>query len=55
MEIYFPREEVKEKFILLKSFRKSDPSINHKSESENSPTHRNYSNLQNFSKKSATP
>ena len=40
IETYFFREEIKEK-KLLRLLMKSKPSIKHKSESDNSPTHSN--------------
>ena len=44
-EIYFLREEIKEKNKLLKLIVKSQPSINHESKAGNSTGRRNYQNL----------
>ena len=44
-EIYFFREEIKEKNNLLKLIMKLQPSIKHESKPGNSAGHRNYQNL----------
>ena len=51
-EIYFLREEIKEKNNLLKLIMKSQPSIKHESKPGNSAGHRNYQNLLTVDKNS---
>ena len=54
-EIYFLREEIKEKNNLLKLIMKSQPSIKHESKPGNSAGHRNYQNLFTVDKNSLHP
>ena len=54
-EIYFLREEIKEKKNLLKLIIKSQPSVKHESKPGNSVGHRHYQNLFTVDKNSLHP